>query len=262
MEVWEERQLINFSYSSPANFIPLCPNCYAQYTNSTDPGFVFFPTDLNFFIEYELRDRQRRRQQGGIRKAPSANDYKDHQVREHKMSPLELGGLYRPVFLKEYLLGGRMPMEVLQKMVSDKAWHGDPIATLRRAMAVLGSARVGILDTNTIRQLRQLQELYFSDYASDSRLSFVYQRKTSEKRPHDDLDNEDERQHKRRSFLQDSTSDASHKGPASDHSDKPQSPNVSDTSAWVLGPQSSTNETIERFAPVFANTNMVNLLSK
>lgn len=60
---------------------------------------------------------------------------------------------------------------------------------------MLGSARIGILDANIPRQLHQLQDLYFSDSASP-RLSLLYRHKTSVKRPHDDSDNEDDRQRK------------------------------------------------------------------
>ena len=229
MEFWEYCGLIKFSYSSPANSIPLCPNCYDQYTSSSDPGFVFFPTDLKFFIDYELRDRQRRHQ-GGIRKVPSASDYKDHQVREHKVSPLALGGLYRRVFLKEYLHGGTFPLDLLRMFTSDKAWHGDPIATLRRGIYVLGSARVKVLDASTIDQLHQLRYLYFSDYVSP-RLPLLYRHKAPSKRPHDDLENENEKQNKRRCFLQDSTSDISQNYPASNLTNRPQSSNVNDISA-------------------------------
>lgn len=93
---------------------------------------------------------------------------------------------------------------MLQMFASDRPWHGNPIASLRRAIGMLGSARIGILDANISRQLCQLQDLYFSDSASP-RLSLLYQHKTSGKRPHEDSDNEYDRQHKRRGFLHDST---------------------------------------------------------
>ena len=269
-EVWEKCELINFSYSSPANSVPLCPSCHAQFDNSADPGFVFFPTDLNFFINYELHDRQRR-QQGGVRKTPSASDYKDHQVRECKVSSLTPGGLYRRVFLKDYLHDGILSMDMLQMFASDKSWHGDPIASLRRAIGMLGSARIGILDANILRQLHQLQDLYFSDSVSP-RLSLLYRHKMPEKRPHDDSDNEDDGQHKRRSFLQDSarryddinapqSTDTSQKDPARNPGDIPQSSDASQACDWVLGPQSSTNEIIKRFAPVFSHPDIIHILS-
>lgn len=50
-EVWEKCELINFSYSSPANSVPLCPSCHAQFDNSADPGFVFsLPTSISSSI--------------------------------------------------------------------------------------------------------------------------------------------------------------------------------------------------------------------
>ena len=270
-KVWEDSQLINFSYSSPANSVPLCPSCHAEFDNPTDPGFVFFPTDLDYFIDFELRDRQRR-QQGGIRKVPSASDYKDHQIRESKVSSLAPGGLYRRVFLKDYLLGGLLTMDMFQLFASDKTWHGDPIASLRRAIGMLGSARAVILDANITRQLHQLQDLYFSDSANP-RLSLYYGRKTAEKRPHDeDSDNEDDRHCKRRGSLQESarksddinasqSADTSHKDSATVPGDTLQPSNTSQACDWVLGPQSSANESIKHFAPVLSHPGITNILS-
>lgn len=162
-------------------------------------------------------------------------------------------------------------MDMLQMFASDKAWHGDPIASLRRAIGMLGSARIGILDANILRQLHQLQDLYFSDSVSP-RLSLLYRHKMPEKRPHDDSDNEDDGQHKRRSFLQDSarryddinapqSTDTSQKDPARNPGDIPQSSDASQACDWVLGPQSSTNEIIRRFAPVFSHPDIIHILS-
>ena len=233
---------------------------------------MFFPTDLEFFIEYELRDRQRR-QKGGLRQTPSASDYKDHQVRENKVSSLAPGGLYRCVFLKNYLLGGNLPMDIYQEITSDKPWHGDPIASFRQAIRVLGSARVGILGFDIVCRLHHLRDLYFSDSANPKLVLVNSRHSTSVKRPHDDLDNEDDRQNKRRSFLQDSTrnydgdsnlppsTDPSQKDPARSPSDAPQSSDASQAGGWVLGPQSSTNDAIERFAPVLSIPGVTDLLS-
>jgi hypothetical protein len=43
--------------TSPINAIPLCPLCRTQFDLANDPGFVFFPSDLEFFINFELADR-------------------------------------------------------------------------------------------------------------------------------------------------------------------------------------------------------------
>lgn len=43
------------------NAIPLRPTCHCQFDLASDPGFVFIPTDLQYFIQFELEDRQRRR---------------------------------------------------------------------------------------------------------------------------------------------------------------------------------------------------------
>ena len=46
VQLWAEKGLINFSLTSPINAIPLCPLCYTQFDLANDPGFVFFPNDL------------------------------------------------------------------------------------------------------------------------------------------------------------------------------------------------------------------------
>ena len=44
-------------------------------------GFVFFPTDLGFFIDFEIKDQDRRRNDGQLgRRVPTAEEYKTHQL--------------------------------------------------------------------------------------------------------------------------------------------------------------------------------------
>lgn len=243
--------------------------CHGQYDNSLDTGYVFFPADLDFFIEYELHDRQRRRQ--GPRKTPSAADYKDHQVREGKVSSLAPGGLYCRIFLKDFLLGGILAIETLRMLALDKPWHGNPIASLRRAFGILGSVRIEALDPNIYHQLHRLRHLYFSDSAN-SRLTLIYRFKAPEKRSRDDSDDEEDMQRKRRGSLQDSTrncddthvhqsADTSQKIPARDPCHASRSSGTSQACDWVLGPHFSTNEAIERLAPVFSYPNIIQILS-
>lgn len=273
-EVWEECDLINFSYSSPANSVPLCPSCHDQFDNICDPGLVFFPSDLAYFIEFELKDQQQRRP-GGARKTPSANDYRTHQAKENKVPPQAPGGLYRRVFLKDYLHDGIMPVEMLQMFASEKVWHGSPMASMRRAIGMLGSVRIGILDPHIIHQLHQLQSLYFSG-AGCSRLKLLYGPKTLGKRAHDSDSDDDSTEQKRPRFRQDlptasdninanasrPTDTTNPTEPAENFSDAPRSSNASKAYCdWVLGPQSSSNGIIQRFAPVFSHPNIIDILS-
>lgn len=52
---------MDFPLASLANAIALCGTCHPQFDYALDPGFVFIPTDLDYFIDFELEDRQRRR---------------------------------------------------------------------------------------------------------------------------------------------------------------------------------------------------------
>ncbi|KAL1969800.1 hypothetical protein VTN77DRAFT_7309 [Rasamsonia byssochlamydoides] len=49
--LWDESGLINFSSTSARNAIPLCPTCHNQFDLAADPGFLFIPTDLQYFIQ-------------------------------------------------------------------------------------------------------------------------------------------------------------------------------------------------------------------
>lgn len=97
------------------------------------------------------------------RKVPTAEEYKIHQSNNGKVPTNAAGGLYRPIFLKNYLLGGRLPSHILDTLSAPKQWHGAPVATLRRGILVLGGARVQSLDAETRSQLELLRDLYFLD---------------------------------------------------------------------------------------------------
>ena len=49
----------------------LCPLCHENFDNADDPGFVFFPIDIPFFIKWEIRDKERRIM-------PTAQGYMEH----------------------------------------------------------------------------------------------------------------------------------------------------------------------------------------
>ncbi|KAF3019925.1 hypothetical protein E8E15_004067 [Penicillium rubens] len=44
------------------NAIFLCKSCHCQFDNAYNPGIVFFPADLEFFIEWEKADQARRKE--------------------------------------------------------------------------------------------------------------------------------------------------------------------------------------------------------
>ncbi|KAG5297604.1 hypothetical protein I7I48_06767 [Histoplasma ohiense] len=254
-ELWEQAGLFNFSYKSVENSIPLCPSCHAEFDRFIDPGYVFFPTDISYFIEFELRDRERRRQAAETgspvqRQVPTASDYKTFQQQNGIISSDTVGGLYRRVFLRNYLLGGLLP-DLPRSFATSKFWHGNPMASLRRAMAALGSSRFYVVDARIRQQLTQLFDLYFGDESDtpiDKHLRDIYKVdvQPASKRPRDEEDDSAGDQHKRL------------KGQTILAGMKTGGPTGSGTKfqareeQFILGPSMTTSEIIQRYASVLA----------
>jgi hypothetical protein len=156
----DQRGMINFDLKSTDNAAALCPSCHRQYDVAIDPGWVFFPSDLKYFIRFEEADYKRRREEGGQgrpshRQCPTAQMYRDHQA---QLLPTDSpGGLYRRVVLKPFFSPLAPPPDAFSE---PKAWHGAPTAALRRAVAALGSIDVTSIDSRSRADLRRLQELY------------------------------------------------------------------------------------------------------
>lgn len=156
-----------------------------------------------------------------------------------------MGGLYRCVFLKNYVLGGRFPA-IMPDLCKHRTWHGNPIASLRRAFAVLGTPRVYILDKRIRDDLEKLRYIYFvADQLKpiDSLLCDMYRLTplTTSKRPP-----EEEQQ------------------PSPSPSKKPKLENINSTTNdqsptrtqtrlhWVLGPEITTNQIVQMYSPLFS----------
>ena len=176
-KLWVDRGLIDFSIDSVLNGIPLCATCHGQFDYALDPGLIFLPTDLQFFIDAELEDRKRRRGLASDwvniqREVPDAERYrnhqigvryKGHQVGETAVGPDSIGGLYRPVFAKSYLHAGWLSSSIDDELTEPRPWHGAPLASLRRAIAILGTGRISALDETTRLRLERLRNMYFLD---------------------------------------------------------------------------------------------------
>ncbi|KAL8945466.1 MAG: hypothetical protein Q9211_000017 [Gyalolechia sp. 1 TL-2023] len=127
-----------------ANGMPLCPACHKAFDNDANPGWVFFPQDLEFFIEFEKRDYARRleeqRTKGALpsRQCPSSAAYREHQ--KNIIRAADHGGLYNAVMLYNYqspdLAYRPGPSPYLQQ---PKSWHGDPMAAIDTARRGLGA---------------------------------------------------------------------------------------------------------------------------
>lgn len=253
VDLWFEAGLLNFGLTSTANGIPLCGTCHTQFDRAHDPGFVFLPIDLQYFINFELEDRERRSTSNILRRqVPTSAMYRDHLMKEKKIPDSTSSGLYRPIFLKEYLLQGIISVEDLG-LTKPKQWHGAPIATLRRGILALGSARITSLDEATVAQLQMLRDLYFrpaEDNSVNIRSSLARPDLQCQKRRTDDNDDE---QPENKRLKRDST-----------WMDEPEHVDGNLLNAqqhclrafeeeWVLGPNFTTEQIIHRYAPIFAH---------
>jgi len=81
-ELYKQRGLLPITLTHPAhqdNLILLCANCHAEFDSSI-PVLTIIPTDLQYFIGYEVDDYQRRLVAASSgyeipRKVPTSQDY-------------------------------------------------------------------------------------------------------------------------------------------------------------------------------------------
>ncbi|KAN0068118.1 hypothetical protein V8E54_013688 [Elaphomyces granulatus] len=252
-ELWANKGLFNFSLTSSMNAISLCPLCHVQFDSALDPGFVFLPTDLDYFINFELEDRKRRTDAAieGItlkREVPTTEQYKKHQTENGVISRESIGGLYQPIFLKSYLLRNRLPFDIMQYLTSPLEWHGSPMASLRRAIPVLGSGRLSGLKRQTRMKLQKLRDLYFLDDEEDSEEEFA------NKEPGTEIplvEPSGQGQKRKASTPQDKPKPKKQRE-NDDGASKYVGKYVSTTRIpWALGPNISTEEAVNRYAPLF-----------
>ena len=159
-ELHRRRLLTLESLHEASNGISLCSMCHKMLDSLDLPGFVFFPTDLEYFLEFERKDFERRQQlqeetgQWPVRAVPRAQDYLHHQA--HIVGSGTVGGLYRRMFLR--------PLAGISAIGEDpryppKSWHGCPLASLTRAFHSLGS-QAHLFPPEIRQNLRDLQDLY------------------------------------------------------------------------------------------------------
>ncbi|KAN0080983.1 hypothetical protein V8E54_004187 [Elaphomyces granulatus] len=59
-EVLFNGNFIDFMLDGPENVITLCGACHQNFDHIDDPGWIFHPTDIKYFIQFECHDRERR----------------------------------------------------------------------------------------------------------------------------------------------------------------------------------------------------------
>lgn len=171
-------------------------------------------------------------------------------MKENQIAEGSSGGLYRRIFLKDYLHPGLISPEDLG-VTTPKQWHGAPIATLRRGIMALGSPRITSLDKTTVNQLQTLRDLYFrptEDNPINIRGSLPRPDRQGKRR----LMDGDEEKSKSKRAKQDSTRMAEPEDTGGNNFNPQQNRDRAFEDEWVLGPGLTTQEVICRYAPVFA----------
>ena len=153
------------------NVVWLCRLCHGAYDNHWHPGILWFPADIQYFINRENEDYEYRKEEGQQgrpipkRKCPTAADYlKYQQDRSEPILDNAVGGFYQRYYLLNFLPGPTAAHEAMEfkNELPLKSWHGSPIASFLRAFHVHGSAVKGIhhVPRPVMDQLRELQLLY------------------------------------------------------------------------------------------------------
>jgi hypothetical protein len=257
IQLWQELGLINFSLTSTMNAIELCPTCHLQFDLAGDPGFSFIPTDLQYFIQFELKDRDRRRtavEKGEIskRQVPTAEMYRAHQLMEGKISNNAIGGQYTPVFLKRYLLTN-LPFDISSQLSFPKEWHGSPIAAIRRAIPILGSARLKAIGKKTRLELEQLRNMHFLDDDDTEPLTISNNQPTraTTRRGEKRYPEEDQGSPKKR--VKDSAGPDNTQGTMSWGGQDLGTKQCPLQLKWEFGPDFSAEEVVRLYAPMYAH---------
>ncbi|KAE8365206.1 hypothetical protein BDV27DRAFT_171790 [Aspergillus caelatus] len=274
---WIQAGLFPFSFKTAVNCIPLCPSCHSAFDRSSDPCWVFLPTNLAFFIKWEMEDQARRAQGVGLsdRTVPTIAKYRDHLASQGVVSHDAVGGLYRGYFLKDFLFPTCSSASTFEVLATPKVWHGHPMAAIRRGIAILGSARCYALDRTTIDQLATLHRLYFDDKnLIDKRLVQVYHIPSTNhkrKRSDDKSDHNDQKSLPTDTDIHETVQDAHDVGnvQGTRHVCALPNPSFIDIEAhndfyapndWVLGPNATGIDAINRFAPLFQSIDVAKLL--
>ncbi|KAK0263127.1 hypothetical protein LTR35_017607 [Friedmanniomyces endolithicus] len=153
-EKYRKYGFLHHRRSDCTNGVLLCSSCHTAFDDPYDPGLVFFPEDLQWFLDYEERERAGRRQHRTLgvplrKRKPSADEYVEHN-----------GGKYN-VYTMTTFMGPEAPRKPGVD-VPVKVWKGAPMASLRRAFMVLGNPLCAQhLPRDTVALLRRLQDIYF-----------------------------------------------------------------------------------------------------
>ncbi|KAF5857500.1 hypothetical protein ETB97_005714 [Aspergillus alliaceus] len=182
------------------------------------------------------------------RQVPTAVEYRTHQQESGMVWPGVVGGLYRCVFLKDFLHEGIFP-DLIRSFATPKEWPGNPMASIRRAIAALGSPRLYVVDPKIRSDLERLRDFYFGDESQspvDARLRDIYKldAKLANKQHLEEQDDLGRAEKKMKGQKAEHNIDiAEGMGSTNQFLMYPD---------WVLGPDVTTNEVVQLYAPLFS----------
>ncbi|KAK5215852.1 hypothetical protein LTR96_011322 [Exophiala xenobiotica] len=156
------------------NGVPLCPSCHRAFDDLNDPGLVFLPTHLEYFIDFEHKDYQSRIQValrlGHIppRIVPTPQMYSEYLKRQGISLGETNGGLYWRYTLRDFfpVNADKSFIPGLGPFKEPGIWCGAPMAALRRAFQIVGNPTLEGIPEDQLEQLWQLRQLYARRIAS------------------------------------------------------------------------------------------------
>lgn len=176
-EAMAERGMFSFgSLGDYRNAIVLCASCHKHFDQISKPGWIFLPTDLDWFINWERKDYKRRRMafsETGRRLSrifPAAGDYEEHMQSSGGLKDTD-GGLHRGGLFDRYILRPIFSPDAMEALKDKglripgkhprgpKRWHGCPMAAINRGFVVTGAPWLGLPEKEW-DQLCELQKLY------------------------------------------------------------------------------------------------------
>lgn len=160
------------------NAIVLCSSCHKHFDRTSETGWVFLPTHLHWFLDWEERDFENRQttfaQSGRIlaRGYPTAQNYEDYMRNTGALSGADdpgRGGLF-----DRYILASIFSPDAMETLHykglripgkhprGPKRWHGCPMAAIYRGFVALGTP-CPRLPEKEVEQLQKLQRLYMRE---------------------------------------------------------------------------------------------------
>lgn len=146
----------------------LCLQCHSSSERASNPRFIFFIDDIQYFIRYETSDFEYRKaimdKSDSLprRHVPTAAEYRSYQERKGVKMPASSGtrgGLYRRNLLRPTKASEPSIKIIDVELYPVKAWTGCPMATFAKTFARLGPWSHKY-PKNVREELRQLQDLY------------------------------------------------------------------------------------------------------